>query len=27
LRDWLAGCRVELVALEATGDYVRREGA
>ena len=27
LRDWLAGCRVELVAMEATCDYVRREGA
>jgi hypothetical protein len=27
LREWLAGCQVELVAMEATGDYVRRDGA
>jgi transposase len=27
LRDWLVAERVTLVVLEATGDYVRREGA
>jgi len=27
LRDWLVGERVSLVAMNATGDYVRHEGA
>lgn len=27
LLDWLRAQRVTLVAMEATGDYVRREGA
>ena len=27
LADWLEAQRVELVAMEATSDYVRREGA
>jgi hypothetical protein len=27
LGDWLTACGVELVAMEATGDYVRRDGA
>jgi transposase len=27
LRDWLIDERVSLVVLEATGDYVRHEGA
>jgi hypothetical protein len=27
LRDWLVAERVSLVVMEATGDYVRHEGA
>jgi transposase len=27
LRDWLIAERVSLVVMEATGDYVRHEGA
>lgn len=27
LRDWLLAEKVTLVVMEATGDYVRREGA
>jgi hypothetical protein len=27
LPDWLVGERVSLVAMKATGDYVRHEGA
>jgi transposase len=27
LRDWLVEQQVSVVGLEATGDYVRREGA
>jgi transposase len=27
MRDWLVEQQVTLVAMEATGDYVRREGA
>jgi len=27
LRDWLLGEQVSVVSMEATGDYVRSEGA